>query len=114
MISRPQRGAHHTPHRRGWPIAHLRRFRGTGKRKIPAMKRGKDVRNAIAKPIDGKPPEEIPVLSFVMVQKASGTFILRFVTNEDVIGDLQRQSALDTFLTDVDQLYAEFKRRFEQ
>jgi hypothetical protein len=78
------------------------------------MKRGKDVRDASGQPIDGKPPEEIPVLSFVMVQKASGAFILRFVTNEDVIGDLQRQSALGTFLTDIDELYAEFKRRFEQ
>ena len=71
------------------------------------------MRDASGQPIDGKPPEEIPVLSFVMVQKASGAFILRFVTNEDVI-DLQRQSALGTFLTDIDELYAEFKRRFEQ
>ena len=78
------------------------------------MKRGKDVRDASGRPIDGKLPEEIPVLSFVMVQKASGTFILRCVTNEDVIGDLQKQSALDTFLTDVDELYAEFKGRFAQ
>ena len=78
------------------------------------MKRGIDVRDASGKPIDGKSPEEIPVLSFVMVQKASGTFILRCVANEDVIGDLQKQSALDTFLTDVDELYAEFKRRFAQ
>ena len=78
------------------------------------MKRGKDVRDASGKPIDGKPPEAIPVLSFVMVQKASGTFILRCVTNEDVIGHLKQQSALNTFLTDVDELYAEFKRRFEQ
>lgn len=62
------------------------------------------MRDASGQPIDGKPPEEIPVLSFVMVQKASGAFILRFVTNEDVIGDLQRQSALDTFLTDIDEL----------
>ena len=72
------------------------------------------MRDATRKPIDGKPLEDIPVLSFVMVQKASGTFILRCVANEDVIGDLQKQSALDTFLTDVDELYAEFKRRFEQ
>ena len=78
------------------------------------MKRGKDVRDASCRPIDGKPPEEIPVLSFVMVQKVSGTLILRCVTNEDVIGDLQKQSALDTFLTYVDELYAEFKRRFAQ
>ena len=78
------------------------------------MKRGKDVRDASGKPIDGKSPEEIPVLSFVMVQKASGTFILRFATNEDVIGDLQKQNALNAFLTDVDELYAEFKMRFEQ
>ncbi len=66
------------------------------------------------KPIDGKPSEDIPVLSFVMVQKTSGTFILRCVANEDVIGDLQKQNALDAFLTDVDELYAEFKRRFAQ
>ena len=78
------------------------------------MKRGKAVRDATGRPIDGKPPEEIPVLSFVMVQKASGAFILRFVTNEDVIGDLQKQNALNAFLTDVDELYAEFKMRFEQ
>ena len=78
------------------------------------MKRGKAVRDATHKPIDGKPLEDIPVLSFVMVQKSSGTFILRCVTNEDVITDLQKQSALDTFLTDVDELYAEFKRRFAQ
>ena len=78
------------------------------------MKRGKEVRNDSGEPIDDKPLDEIPVLSFVMVQKASGTFILRCVTNEDVIGDLQKQSALDTFLTDVDELYAEFKKRFEQ
>jgi len=78
------------------------------------MKRGKAVRDATHKPIDGKPLEEIPVLSFVMVPKASGTFILRCVVNEDVIGDLQSQSALDTFLTDVDELYGDFKRRFEQ
>ena len=78
------------------------------------MKRGKEVCNDTGNPIDDKPLDEIPVLSFVMVQKASGTFILRCVTNEDVIGDLQKQSALDTFLTDVDELYAEFKKRFEQ
>ena len=78
------------------------------------MKRGKDVRDASGRPIDGKSPDEIPVLSFVMVQKASGTFILRCVTNEDVIADLQKQSALERFLTDIDELYAEFKRRFEQ
>ena len=78
------------------------------------MKCGKDVRDASGRPIEGKPPEEIPVLSFVMVQKASGTFILRCVTNEDVITDLQKQSRLETFLTDVDELYAEFKRRFAQ
>ena len=78
------------------------------------MKRGKAVRDATHKPIDGNPLEEIPVLSFVMVPKASGTFILRCVVNEDVIGDLQQQNVLDTFLTDIDELYTEFKRRFEQ
>jgi hypothetical protein len=40
------------------------------------MKRGRAVRDATRKPIDGKPLEEIPVLSFVMVQKASGRFYI--------------------------------------
>ncbi len=50
---------------------------------------------------------------FVMVEKGPGAFSLRFVCNEDVLPDLRAQGALDTFLTDVDELYAEFRKRFE-
>jgi hypothetical protein len=42
-----------------------------------------------------------------------GAFSLRFVSNEDVLTDLRAQGALDTFLTDVDELYVEFRKRFE-
>ncbi len=50
---------------------------------------------------------------FVMVEKGLGAFALRFVCNEDVLTDLRAQGALATFLTDVDELYAEFRKRFE-
>ena len=78
------------------------------------MKRGKNARDPSGKGIKGESAREIQVLSFVMVEKASGAFILRCVTNEDVIGDIKKQGALDKFLTDVDQLYTDFKKRFEQ
>ena len=32
---------------------------------------------------------------------------------EDVLTDLRAQGALDTFLTHVDELYVEFRKRFE-
>ena len=48
---------------------------------------------------------------FVMVEKGPGAFSLRFVCNEDVLTDLRAQGALDTFLTDVDELYVEFRKR---
>jgi len=35
------------------------------------------------------------------------------VTNDDLIRDLMTQGALETFLSDVDQLYTEFRSRFE-
>jgi hypothetical protein len=47
------------------------------------------------------------------VEKGPGAFSLRFVCNEDVLTDLRAQGALETFLTDVDELYAEFRKRFE-
>ena len=49
---------------------------------------------------------------FVMVEKATGAFTLRCVSNDTVIDDLRKQGALDTFLTDADELYAEFRKRF--
>jgi hypothetical protein len=49
---------------------------------------------------------------FVMVENAPGAFTLRLVSDEDVIGDIRQQGALDTFLADINELYADFRRRF--
>jgi hypothetical protein len=76
------------------------------------MKRGKEVRDSKGQPTRSEAPKEVPLLMFVMVEKR-GAFSLRFVCNEDVLTDLRAQGALDTFLTDVDELYAEFRKRFE-
>ena len=77
------------------------------------MKRGKEVRDSNGQPTGAEAPKEIPVLMFVMVEKGPGAFSLRFVCNEDVLTNLRAQGALDTFLTDVDELYSEFRKRFE-
>jgi hypothetical protein len=76
------------------------------------MKRGKEVHELRANPIKRDAPNEIPVLMFVMVEKATGAFALRCVSNDTVIDDLRKQGALDTFLADADELYAEFRKRF--
>jgi hypothetical protein len=77
------------------------------------MKRGKEVRDSKGQPTGSEAPKEVPALMFVMVEKGPGAFSLRFVCNEHVLTDLREQGALDTFLTDVDELYAEFRKRFE-
>ena len=77
------------------------------------MKRGKEVRDSKGQPTGSEAPKEVPVLMFVMVEKGPGAFSLRFVCNEDVLTDLRAQGALDMFLADVDELYAEFRKRFE-
>jgi hypothetical protein len=77
------------------------------------MNRGKEVRDSEGQPTRLEAPKEVPVLMFVMVEKGHGAFSLRFVCNEDVLIDLRAQGALDTFLADVDELYIEFRKRFE-
>jgi hypothetical protein len=77
------------------------------------MKRGKEVRDSKGQPAGSGAPKEVPVLMFVMVKRGPGAFSLRFVCNEDVLTDLRAQGALDTFLTDVDELYMEFRKRLE-
>jgi hypothetical protein len=77
------------------------------------MKRGKEVRDSKGQPTGSEAPKEVPVLMFVMVEKGLGAFSLRFVCNEDVLTDLRAQGALDTLLTDVVELYVEFRKRFE-
>ena len=75
------------------------------------MKRGKEIRDPRGHSIKRDAPSEIPVLMFVMVEKATGAFTLRCVSNDTVIDDLRKQGALDTFLAD--ELYREFRQRFE-
>ena len=53
------------------------------------------------------------MLMFVMVEQATGAFTLGCVSNDTVINDLRKQGALDTFLADTDELYREFRQRFE-
>ena len=77
------------------------------------MKRGKEVRDSKGQPTRSEAPKEVPVLMFVMVEKGPGVFSLRFVCNEDVLTDLRAQGALDTFLADADEVYREFRKRFE-
>jgi hypothetical protein len=77
------------------------------------MKRGKEFRVPRGHPPKRDAPNEIPVLMFVMVEKATGgAFTLRCVSNDTVIDDLRKQGALDPFLTDADELYAEFRKGF--
>jgi hypothetical protein len=76
------------------------------------MKREKDLRDPKGQPIKPEASREVPVLMFVMVETAPDAFTLRLVCNEDVLGDIRQQGALDTFLVDIDELYADFRRRF--
>jgi hypothetical protein len=77
------------------------------------MKHGKDVRDPSGHPRDPNAAKEVPALMFMMVEKSPGAFQLRFVSNDDLLHDLQEQGALQTFLDDADLLYAEFRERFE-
>ncbi len=77
------------------------------------MKSGKDLRDLKGRSIESISPKEVMAVMFVMVEAASGAFRLRLVSNDDLIGDLKAQGALEGFLADVDRLYAEFRSRFE-
>lgn len=76
------------------------------------MKRGKEMRNASGQLIGPTTAHEVMVLMFVMVEQSAGAFSLRFVSNDDLLHDLEKQGALQTFLRDVDQLYTDFRKRF--
>ena len=76
------------------------------------MKHGKGGRDLSGKPIEADAPREVPVLQFVLVEKSPGAFTLRFVTNQELLDQLQEQGALQGFLEDADQLYADFREHF--
>jgi hypothetical protein len=78
------------------------------------MKRGKEVRDSKGQPTGAEAPKEVPVLMFVMVEKGLGGLLVALrMQREDVLTDLRAQGADDTFLIHVDELYAEFRKRFE-
>ena len=81
--------------------------------KCSVMKSGKDLRDSKGRSIESTSPKEVMAVMFVMVEAASGAFRLRLVSNDDLIRDLKAQGAMEGFLADVDQLYAEFRSRFE-
>jgi hypothetical protein len=76
------------------------------------MKRGKEFRNSDGETFDPEDAKEIPVLMFAMREQSPGAFRLRVVTNDSVIDDIRAQGSLQSFLDEVDQLYADFRERF--
>jgi hypothetical protein len=77
------------------------------------MKHGKDMRNATGRPEDPNAAKEVMALMFALVEKAPGAFTLRLVLNEDLINALRSQGSLGQFLDDADELYADFRSRFQ-
>jgi hypothetical protein len=77
------------------------------------MKRGKDIRNAAGHAEDPNAPKEVMAVMFVLVEKAPGAFTMRLVQNNAVLSTISSQGALETFLNDVDELYANFRRQFQ-
>jgi hypothetical protein len=77
------------------------------------MKRGKDIRNASGDPEDPKAAKEVMAMMFVLVEKTPGAFTLRLIQNDEVIHALRSQGALPGFLNDVDELYANFRRQWQ-
>jgi hypothetical protein len=76
------------------------------------MKRGKDIRDVAGRPEDRNAAKEVMAVMFVLVEKAPSAFTLRLVQNDEVINALRSQGAMQTFLNDVDELYANFRSQF--
>ena len=76
------------------------------------MKRGKEIRSAKGQPIEPRPTNEVMALMFVLVEQAPGAFSLRFVSNDELLEELQSQGTLQSFLDDVDRLYSDFRKTF--
>jgi len=64
-------------------------------------------------PDDPNAAKEVMALMFVLVEKAPGAFTLRLVQNDEVLSTIRSQGALQTFLNDVDELYANFRSQFQ-
>jgi hypothetical protein len=77
------------------------------------MKRGKDMRDTSGRPEDPNAAKEVMAVMFVLVEQTPGAFKLRLVQNNEVLDALSSQGALQTFLNDVDELYANFRSQFQ-
>lgn len=77
------------------------------------VKRGKDKGNSTGKPLDPSAPQEVSALVFNL-ERSSGVFTLRLVSNEDVIRDLRAQGALETFIDEAEELFLDFRSRLEK
>jgi len=76
------------------------------------MKRAKEIRSAKGQPLEPHPTNELMALMFVLVEQAPGAFRLRFVSNDELLEELQSLGTLQRFLDDVDRLYSDFRKRF--
>lgn len=74
------------------------------------MKPGKEFRSANGQTMQPRSTNEIMALMFMMVEQAPGAFSLRFISNDDLLEDLKSQNMLQSFLDDVDGLYADFRK----
>ncbi|MCU1303623.1 MAG: hypothetical protein JWQ87_3907 [Candidatus Sulfotelmatobacter sp.] len=61
------------------------------------MKHGKDVRDPSGHPRDPNAAKDVPALMFMMVEKSPGAFQLRFVSNDDLLHDLQSKEHFRPF-----------------
>ena len=77
------------------------------------MKHGKDIRDASGQSLDKQPVNEVTALAFVLVEQSPGAFRLRCVTNDDLLNEIREQGVLPSFLREIDELYAEFRARFD-
>jgi hypothetical protein len=77
------------------------------------MKRGKDMRDTSGRPEDPNAAKEVMAVMFVLVEQTPGAFKLRLVQNNEVLDALSSQGVLQTFLNDVDELYANFRSQFQ-
>jgi hypothetical protein len=77
------------------------------------MKRGKDMRDTSGRPEDPNAAKEVMAVMFVLVEQTPGAFKLRLVQNNEVLDALRSQGALQTFLNDMDELYANFRSQFQ-
>jgi hypothetical protein len=71
------------------------------------------MRDTSGRPEDPNAAKEVMAVMFVLVEQTPGAFKLRLVQNNEVLDALSSQGVLQTFLNDVDELYANFRSQFQ-